>query len=265
MLIRRLSYYLRSIFTLLFGIRNWPTVIAAFIGLPLPKPFRIRLRKTGLIFPVRNPMDVWIVKETCLDRDYERGSVPVQDGWKVIDIGAGLGDFAIDVARRHPSSTVHAYEPFPESLALLQANLALNKTGNVTAFQEAVGAHGSVATLDISQVESVRHSTMKHSAQTIEVPSVTLQEVLHRLPDAACDLLKLDCEGAEYSILCEADSPTLRRIQRIVMEYHDNVTELSHHDLIAFLERQEFKVKCYPSRVRKDIGLLYATRERATH
>ncbi|HVF11254.1 MAG TPA: FkbM family methyltransferase [Abditibacteriaceae bacterium] len=260
MVIRRLLYYLRSIFTLLIGIANWPTVIAAFIGLPLRKPFRIRLRKLGYIFQVRNPMDVWIIKETCLDRDYEQVGVPVQDGWKVIDIGAGLGDFAIDAARRHPSSAVHAYEPFPESFALLQANLALNKTRNVTAFQEAVGAVSGVTRLDISQIDSVRHSTMQRSTRTIEVPSVTLQEVLLRLPGAQCDLLKLDCEGAEYCILCEASPETLRRIQRIVMEYHDNVTELSHHNLIAFLERQQFKVNCYPSRVRKDIGLLYATR-----
>jgi len=260
MLIRRLLYYFRSIFTLLTGITNWPTVVAAFLGLPLRKPFRIRLRKTGDTFLVRNPMDVWIVKETCLDRDYERASVPVQDGWKVVDIGAALGDFSIDISVRHPSCVIHAYEPFPESFLLLQANIALNKTGNITAYREAVGGQSGLATLDIAQATAVRHSTMSQSAHTIQVPQVTLQEIIQRLPEQECDLLKLDCEGAEYSILCEAEPETLRRIRRIVMEYHDNVTPYSHHDLIAFLERQEFKVSCFPSTVRKGIGLLHATR-----
>jgi hypothetical protein len=44
------------------------------------------------------------------------------------------------------------------------------------------------------------------------------------------------------------------------MEYHDNVTDYSHSDLIAFLVQHEFKVSCYPSTVRENIGLLYASR-----
>ena len=52
----------------------------------------IRLRGSGLQFRVRTAMDVWVIKETCLDRDYEYGMV-LQDNWTIIDIGAGLGDF----------------------------------------------------------------------------------------------------------------------------------------------------------------------------
>lgn len=60
-------------------------------------------------------MDVWVVKETCLDRDYKSKGKKIQGGSTIIDIGAGLGDFAILTANEHPNSQVYAYEPYLKS------------------------------------------------------------------------------------------------------------------------------------------------------
>ena len=70
----RLRYYLTSIPTLLWGVRNWPTVIAGLSGLPAASPVVVTLRD-GLRFRVRTLLDIWILKETCLDCQYERASV----------------------------------------------------------------------------------------------------------------------------------------------------------------------------------------------
>ena len=118
MIFSRLSYYLSSIPTLLLSVKNWPRMLALFFGLPVSRPFVMELRN-GSRFQVRTPMDVWILKEAALERQYERASVEIEDGWTIVDVGAGLGDFCISVARAHPSSTIYAYEPFPESFALL--------------------------------------------------------------------------------------------------------------------------------------------------
>src|SRR5512140_603728 len=98
----RLSYYLASLPVLLRGVKNWPSALA---GIAAGKSFLLELQD-GLRLQVRGLMDVWIVKETCLDRQYERFAVPIQDGWSVLDIGAGLGDFAISVGRAHPHCRV---------------------------------------------------------------------------------------------------------------------------------------------------------------
>jgi hypothetical protein len=45
---------------------------------------------------------------------------------------------------------------------------------------------------------------------------VTLAEVV----GSGCDLLKLDCEGVEFDVLLGADDNTLRRAQRIILEFH---------------------------------------------
>lgn len=260
-LLRRLLYYLRSIGTLLAGIKDWPTLIAAFVGRGPAKPFLIELRGSGLRFNVRNAMDIWIIKETCLDRDYERISEPVQDGWTIIDIGAALGDFVVDTAVHHPRCVLHAYEPFPQSLALLKDNMQLNAVENVTAFGEAIAKESGTMVLELLG-EAVQHSIVAQETthdHAITVPSITLAEALARLPGGQCDLLKMDCEGAEYDILFNAQESSLQGIRRIVMEYHNGVTAFSHKDLVAFLEKNGFNVALYPSTVQPHLGLLYAS------
>lgn len=256
MLLRRLAYYLRSIPTLLAGMEPTLPLLALFLGLPGASPLTLRLRPSGLRLRVRGAMDAWIAKETCLDRDYERVGVPVGAGWRVVDIGAALGDWALDSALRQPTSEVHAYEPSPDSFRLLEENIRLNGLPNVRAFPEAIHAGAERVTMDISGA-GVQHRTTRGAG--VEVPATTLDVVLQRL-GAPCDLLKMDCEGAEYQILFGASPDSLRQVRRIVMEYHDGVGEHSHPELVRFLEAQGFAVAATPNPVQPDLGFLFATR-----
>src|SRR5512147_3243912 len=97
-----LAYYARSIPKVLFGFQPLPQVIGLFLGKSLGQPLTITLRASGLKYRVRTAMDVWVIKETCLDRDYERGAA-LQADWTIIDIGAGLGDFTAYAAWRSPN------------------------------------------------------------------------------------------------------------------------------------------------------------------
>lgn len=267
MLLSRWFYYLSSIPTLLLGINNWLTVAALFLGLPVQKPVVIEL-KNGCRFKVRSPMDVWVIKETCLDRDYERVSVNIVDGWTVLDIGAGLGDFAISIAREHKYSTVYAYEPFPDSFALLQENIALNQIHNVRAFLLAIGAKSGLMYLHTGSREAVRHSTSTIDlnantihANTIQVPGVTLDQVFEELGLGLqrCDFLKVDCEGAEYDIFFHVSRETLCKIKHVCLEYHDGVTSYSHADLARFFKDKGFHVEIHPNPAHHQIGFLYAS------
>ncbi|MBN1563521.1 MAG: FkbM family methyltransferase [Anaerolineae bacterium] len=268
MLVSRWRYYLSSIPTLLLRFHDLPVILAAFLGLPRPKPFLVRL-KNGCQFYVRGAIDIWIIKETVLDRDYEVHGVPVQDGWTVLDIGAGLGDFAISVAREHPHCRVIAFEPFAESYALLQQNLALNNVTTVQAFPHAIGS-GQIQLQTASGI-AVKHSTAQVASSVaadagesgpgmVDVQSKTLAQVFADLDIARCDFLKMDCEGAEYAILLECSPETLRQITHISLEYHDDITPYSHRDLAAFLRDAGFEVCTIPNPAHREIGFLAATR-----
>lgn len=255
-------YYITSAWTLLAGLRlrSLPAVVALALGRTTPR--LLRLRRSALAFRVRDLMDVWMVKEVCLDRDYERASVPLQPGWVVLDIGAGIGEFAIDAARRHPGVTVHACEPAPESFALLCSNARLNDARNVHLHDVAVTGRTGKARLDVSSAHAVRHHVVAESsrqATSTEVRSVTLADALDEFGIAACDFLKMDCEGAEYAVLLGANRPTLDRIARICLEYHDGPWG-THRQLVDHLTAAGFRVSLTANRAYRELGFLYAWR-----
>lgn len=265
LLFSRWRYYLSSIPTLLLRVRNWPAVLAVFAGLPLKRPVTIELRD-GTRFRVRGPMDIWIIKETCLDRDYERGAVAVEDGWTVIDIGAGSGDFAISVARRSARSRVFAFEPLPESFALLQENLRLNGLSNVTAFPVAIaGGRGELLLYTKTGLEGQHRTARAATSETggaLKVSSISLEDAFERSGIAVCDLLKIDCEGGEYDILFGASEAALSRVRHIAMEFHDGITAHSHEDLVTFLESRGFRVRTRPNPAHANLGFLFAANRR---
>ena len=264
LLFSRWRYYLASIPTLLLRIRNWPDVLAVFLGRKPSRPFPIELRGGGK-FLVRSAMDIWIVKETCLDRDYERGAVAVQDGWTVLDIGAGAGDFAVSVARRCPHSRVHAYEPFRESFGLLLENAALNGVENVTPFAEAVaGERGELFLYTTTGLEG-QHRTSPGARDpdpALRVAAVTLEDALDRTGSPVCDFVKIDCEGGEYDILFRSSEAALARIRHLAMEYHEGVTSYGHRDLVAFLESRGFRTQRRPNPAHANIGFVFAENRR---
>lgn len=252
----RWLYYVSSILTILLGMSPKLTIIKTFLGWNC-KPFYITLTG-GLQFKVRTAMDIWVIKETCLDRDYEHYGTPLHAGWTIVDIGGGLGDFTL-FAARSSKSAVHVYEPFPESHALLQENLRHNQFNNVQVFAEAVSGKQGQLRLTTGTGVAVRHSTAQQDETAdLTVTAVPLSTVIQRLASKHIDFLKMDCEGGEYDILLNADDASLDAISHICMEYHDDLTPHTHIELVQFLSEKGFHVKTYHNPAHTEIGFLYA-------
>lgn len=264
---RKYVYYFISIFELLFGFENPILIIRIILNLIQPGIKTIRLRKHGLQFRVRGAMDVWSIKETFLDRFYEKYGYPIQSGWKIIDIGAGTGEYTLYAATAltQPRGQVFAFEPFPESFLLMHENLQLNKLQNVRVFNEAIGAETGELGLDLAGGEPLQfqshHKKDIDVGTSLRVKSLSLADVLKKIELESCDLLKLDCEGAEYTILFATLPSTLEHIKRIIMEYHDNITQYTHLDLVRFLEERGFQVEAFPNPVHSHLGYLRAMRK----
>jgi len=89
-------------------------------------------------------------------------------------------------------------------------------------------------------------------------PVITLEQLLMDYTPQGIDLLKLDCEGAEYPILLATKPETLKAIRRIVMEYHDLDARQNHRVLKAYLENAGFQVRLRGNPVHQELGYLYA-------
>lgn len=131
----------------------------------------------------------------------------------VLDVGAHAGFFSLAVRGRYPAATIHAYEPNPRILPFLRANTAAS---TVRVFPEAIGGWDArVTILDPGPSDEARVCPTEETSGAIR--QIRLQTAIERL-GGEVDLLKLDCEGAEFEILQPA--PFWEQVHHIRMEYH---------------------------------------------
>jgi FkbM family methyltransferase len=256
-----LWYYASSIPDILTGFRNWPVFFTLLLGLPKRRPVTIELNETGLRYLVRTPLEAWVLKEAAIDRQYEVASLAIENGWSIVDIGAGIGEFTLDVARRCPDSRILAYEPNPESFSLLIRNLEGNQIENVEAFPYAIGSGSPGRTMLQPEAEPVTSSTsLDHGAAAVDVPQRSLKDVLATLGETGPEFLKIDCEGCEYDVVLGAERSVLDRFGAICLEFHEATTGRSHTELIRQLNDHGFRTTVSPSPVHPGLGLIGAIR-----
>lgn len=253
-----LHYYLASAVTLMRQVSDPLQVAHRYLPGHSARPGEVRLKATGWRFQVRSAMDIWIVKETCLDRDYLWGEA-LQPDWSVVDIGAGLGDFSVLAGKECPRGIVHAYEPFAGSFTLLEANLALNGLENVRTFPEAVAAGAGQLAISSHNAPPVA-TRFGVGPGPAAVAAVTLATVLDRLPDGRCDFMKIDCEGCEFDLLLKSSADVLARIGRLSLETHEGYTDYKTAQLATWLRQQGFAVRQRPNPVHRSLSLLFAER-----
>jgi hypothetical protein len=118
--------------------KDWPATALGLLRAPRRGAVVVELRK-GCWFELTTALELWIVKEVGLDRESGRGGTTIRNGWTVLDIGAGLGEFAIPIAREHPDCRVYAFEPAPEPFAFFRVPVGLRAVQNVSLVPAAVG------------------------------------------------------------------------------------------------------------------------------
>lgn len=151
--INKYRYYLSSIFKLLANFSPKFAILQVFLEKDTVKEWLIYLKEFNLAFYTRGKMDIWSVKETFIDRFYEKQGIHLADGMTVIDIGAGIGEFAIRAASGFPYNRVFALEPYPPSFKLMERNITLNRLENVFAQNCAVSGQDGHIHLDLSPHE----------------------------------------------------------------------------------------------------------------
>ncbi len=151
----------------------------------------------------------------------------------VLDIGAHIGCFAARAHRRWPAAEIACVEANPANLRALQANVggfarilpvaATYAPGPVrlisTVHRDTDNTGGSYVWEDHAAEAGVSRMEPNEdpSRPTISVAVLTLEQILERCGWDSLDLLKLDCEGCELSILEHAN---LDRVGVIVGEFH---------------------------------------------
>jgi len=216
---------------------------------------RSEIRMTnGLRFVVRpKSTDVWHMHEIMIRDDYRlkkvRGDIAT-----IIDVGANIGVFSLCCAKRFKHAKVFAFEPEPANYKLLKKNIRMNNS-NVTARQYIVADKTGKEKLYLSQVESAHSIVGKGPA--IELQSISLEDIFKQHRVKQCTILKVDIEGGEYKVLYRTPRYLFRKIDRILMEFHNIDEQRNGKTLKRFLEQQGFHVRMQEGWMKKN-GFIYA-------
>lgn len=178
--------------------------------------FKIRL-------DVKPVTDTHMIYESWGRLDYTPPGFEIENDHHVIDIGAHIGAFTVYAAKRATKGAVYAYEPHPENFAILQENIHLNGLSNVHAYQVGVLDARKDSELYVDGSNNAGHSLYNQAETALTIQCVSLASVFDDNNLEFCDLLKIDCEGAEYDILFALPATYFNRIGAIAMEYHDGM------------------------------------------
>lgn len=158
----------------------------------------------------------------------------------ILDIGGNIGVTSRYLAQRFQQANVHAFEPVPANLELLRSNAASN--ARIYVHPYALGPADSEITLgrpDSSGFNQGGYSAFAIAAgETVSARVCSVESALREIGISGVDVIKIDTEGAEYSILSAFPESVISRVTWIYGELHSEAIE----------RRTDFKVLDYLSR-----------------
>lgn len=175
----------------------------------VPKCLNWKGKKYDLDMPDEASL-AWVFRDLILDDEYGLRCLRTRP-LTILDVVAKVGLFSLWSGVCFPSAIIHAYEPNKELQPYLSRNLA--QVG-ATVFAEGVSAADGFADIAAGGKSMLGQCKSNNAGS---VPIVSLGTAIARI-GGSVDLLKLDCEGAEWPIL---DAPeAFEHVKDLRMEYH---------------------------------------------
>jgi FkbM family methyltransferase len=224
-------------------IRNWITYLVHYWR----KGARsgIYYLRDGTVIRTVDPISVGTLAVVFLRRHY---GTP-RDFRTVVDIGANIGVFALFAAKLNESASVHCFEPHATNYRQLCVNISENHLGGrVHPVQLGVAAKTGARSFVCGR--SPTHSVLKEGVQggqnKFDCSCITLSETLDRTEHDFIDLVKMNCEGAEYEIIYGCSAATIRRVGEFRLEYHNlDFQSMNGRALCEHLSETGFRITRY--------------------
>lgn len=247
--------------TLLKDFKNWPQFL--FFKLFGGQSFNFKMRNGFEIKVTKQMLSPF--RESFFDGVYLKNFSKTQlekPNPVVVDIGGNVGFFSLFIFSKYPEASVFTYEPMPFNFNQLAKYRQENSEFNWTIEKLAVADNKKGLTLYSSTVDSF--STMatvfkdKGRNMKINVPTLTLNDLIEINQLKSIDILKLDCEGAEYSIIYATTEHNLSIIKKISIETHiGDSDKKNHHALVEYLRSKGFSLE---HKLSKEEGYIWAWR-----
>ena len=215
--------------------------------------------KNGLTIKAfeKSPLSVISDEIFVLNRYTNHHKVKIKKGDIVVDIGAHVGVFSIFAATKE-AVKIFSYEPDINSYKKNVENCKNNNMNNISIKNLAVTNSLGKVNLYLNKSDGRNSVFSKKKKSKIQVKSTTLRNIFKEEKIKKIDFLKLDCEGSEGLIFESTPIRILQKINKISMEYHNNLSSLNNLEIKKKLEGAGFFVKIVD--LDKYIGYIYAWR-----
>ena len=234
----KVAAYLRYLPVIIFKIKNWRVFVLNYLGVKDQK--EVYQFRDGTKIKTSDGVSAATIAVIFIKKDY--GATP--ENSVIIDIGANIGVYSI-FACKSKNTKVYAFEPALQNYNLLVENIKLNGLGDrIIPFKAAVGAKKEKRTIYIGDSPFNSFHSIDNPYGQEEVECVSLRDVFDENKIQMCDILKMDCEGAEFEILYNLPDEYYKKIKEIRAEYHSSLSDQKDNpeDLLKFLEQKGFKI-----------------------
>ena len=185
------------------------------VGIMKPNEHRrsVSFRNGLTIHYTRNQGDIHTISEIFFKQIY---AVPTGIPADIfVDLGANIGMASLHFFQRHRPSKIISVEPSPRNLSVLKANVL----GNALPIEILEGVISEAA--GESKFELAVESNAGHVGDSgVPVRAFSMDEVLDKTPNRKIDVLKIDVEGYEETLL-RINNSWLNSVGCIMIEFHD--------------------------------------------
>jgi FkbM family methyltransferase len=168
--------------------------------------------------------------------DFDLGFTPEV----IIDAGANIGVSTLYFRTKYPEAKIIAVEPESSNFHLLKMN--------TESYQNVVCINGAVWGRD-GNLDLVNPDGEKYAYQVDRIPDgrgnikgYSINTIMSDTGIEAIDLLKMDIEGAEYSVFSEGSPAWIKKVRVLVIELHEfinpGITELFQNAIGSIRHKQ---------------------------
>ncbi|MCJ7805816.1 FkbM family methyltransferase [Patescibacteria group bacterium] len=225
----------------------------------LCKPItQLRLKNGLVIRGNRKSLLLDVVDEIFFRKGYTPKFLPIESGDVVVDIGANVGVFSLFAASKD-AGKIYAFEPLPENAGLIYRNFKENNLPEPVVVQAAVADKTGLARFYLGKSDPHGSLLKEGFRKNIEVPTLTLRSIISKYHLKKVDFLKIDAEGSEGKIILSTPAYVWKKIRKVSLEYHDDMSPVKHEDLNKRFQRLGFKTRLTSDG--SPYGYIYAWRE----
>ncbi|MFY9265800.1 MAG: FkbM family methyltransferase [Solirubrobacterales bacterium] len=181
------------------------------------RPWKLNIHVGGRAF------DVWLATRTELEvvreifLEHEYAIAGDRRPMTILDLGAHIGLASIYMTTRFPNARIIAIEADPQLIPRLKANVHGLPVEVIHAAVSRRGGKRNFYRGDETWSNSIEPT--RHGQQVVEVPAITVDQILDRCGVDRVDLMKIDVEGAEWEVFA-GGVPS--RVDAVIGEVHRN-------------------------------------------